>query len=141
MRFAEQWTSSTVVSTRNLTSLIREIVLEPDVAVTTCAPGSHINVAVMIDGQADKRSYSLVGPPEQGRLRIAVRLAADSRGGSQAMWALKPGQRIDITHPTSLFEIDWSRQHYALIAGGIGVTPMLGIAAALARRSTELTMH
>lgn len=141
MRFAEQWTSSTIVSTRDLTPSIREIVLEPDVAVTTCTPGSHINVAVMIDSQPDKRSYSLVGPPEQGRLRIAVRLAADSRGGSQAMWALKPGQRIDITHPTSLFEIDWSRKHYALIAGGIGVTPMLGIAAALARRSTELTMH
>ncbi|NEV80680.1 oxidoreductase, partial [Rhodopseudomonas sp. BR0C11] len=48
MRFAEQWTSSTVVSTRDLTPSIREIVLEPDVAVTTCAPGSHINVALLI---------------------------------------------------------------------------------------------
>ncbi|WP_322517840.1 PDR/VanB family oxidoreductase [Rhodopseudomonas palustris] len=141
MRFAEHWTSSTVVSTRDLTPSIREIVLEPDVAVTACPPGSHINVAVLIDGQPDKRSYSLVGAPERGRLRIAARLAGDSRGGSKAMWALRPGQRIDITHPTSLFEIDWSRQHYALIAGGIGVTPMLSIAAALARRGADLTMH
>ncbi|RED30530.1 vanillate demethylase subunit B [Rhodopseudomonas thermotolerans] len=141
MRFAEQWTSSTVVSTRDLTPSIREIVLEPEAAVAACPPGSHINVAVLIDGRPDKRSYSLVGAPERGHLRIAVRLAGDSRGGSRAMWELKPGQRIDITRPTSLFEIDWSRKHYTLIAGGIGVTPMLGIAAALARRGADLTMH
>jgi vanillate O-demethylase ferredoxin subunit len=141
MRFAEHWTSSTVVATRELTPTIREIVLQPDAPIASYPPGSHINVALLIDGRPDKRSYSLVGAPDGGRLRIAVRLADDSRGGSSAMWALQPGHRLEITHPTSLFEIDWSRNSYCLIAGGIGVTPMLGIAAALARKSSDVTMH
>jgi len=141
MRFAEHWTNSTVVAIRDLAPTIREIVLQPDAPIASYPPGSHINVALPIDGRPDKRSYSLVGAPEGGRLRIAVRLADDSRGGSRAMWALRPGHRLEMTTPTSLFEIDWSRRSYCLIAGGIGVTPMLGIASALARRGADLTMH
>ena len=141
MRFAEHWGPATVVATRDLSATIREIVLKPDATVTSYAPGSHINVAVLINGQPETRSYSLVGATTDGLMRIAVRLADDSRGGSKAMWQLKPGQRIDITNPNSLFEIDFSRDHYCLIAGGIGVTPMLGIAAALARKGCHIGMH
>ena len=140
MRFAEHWSQATVVATRDLAPTIREITLEPDVAVNSWAPGSHISVAVLIAGQPERRSYSLI-PCRDGLLRIAVRLADDSRGGSQAMWALQPGSRLEISNPTSLFEIDWSRKYYCLIAGGIGVTPMLGIAAALARKEAGVSMH
>ncbi|MCG6203774.1 PDR/VanB family oxidoreductase [Rhodopseudomonas sp. HC1] len=140
MRFAEHWSHATVVATRDLAPSIREMTLKPDVAVGNWAPGSHISVTVLIDGQPERRSYSLI-PCADGLLRIAVRLADDSRGGSRAMWALQPGNRLEITNPTSLFEIDWSRKHYCLIAGGIGVTPMLGIAAALARKDVGLSMH
>jgi vanillate O-demethylase ferredoxin subunit len=38
------------------------------------------------------------------------------------MWSLQPGARIDVSSPASLFEIDWSRQSWCLIAGGIGIT-------------------
>ncbi|NVN87566.1 MAG: oxidoreductase [Rhodopseudomonas sp.] len=141
MRFADQWTSSTVTAIRDLAPSIREIVLQPDTPMPSWRPGSHINVSLLIDGQPQTRSYSLVGVRPEGELRIAVRLADDSRGGSRAMWALRPGARIEISHPISLFEIDWSRRDYCLIAGGIGVTPMLGIAAALSRKNATLTMH
>ncbi|WP_420135829.1 PDR/VanB family oxidoreductase [Rhodopseudomonas sp.] len=140
MRFAEHWSHATVVATRDLAPTIREIILEPDVPTGHWAPGSHISVAVLIDGQPERRSYSLI-PCADGHLRIAVRLADDSRGGSRAMWALQPGSRLEMSNPTSLFKIDWSRKHYCLIAGGIGVTPMLAIAATLARRDVGLSMH
>lgn len=141
MRFAEHWSSATVVATRDLAPTIREIVLKPDMPVAAWPPGSHINVALLIDGQPERRSYSLVPSGDNGTLRIAVRLADDSRGGSRAMWALRADHRLEITNPTSLFEIDWTRKHYCLIAGGIGVTPMLGIAAALARKGLAPSMH
>jgi vanillate O-demethylase ferredoxin subunit len=57
------------------------------------------------------------------------------------MWTLKPGARIELSSPASLLEIDWSRKSYCLIAGGIGITPMLGIAGALMRRSADIEFH
>jgi vanillate O-demethylase ferredoxin subunit len=57
------------------------------------------------------------------------------------MWSLTPGARIEVSSPASLFEIDWSRKSYCLIAGGIGITPIVGISSALMRRNAELELH
>jgi vanillate O-demethylase ferredoxin subunit len=57
------------------------------------------------------------------------------------MWQLKPGARLDITQPASLLAVDWSRDSYCLIAGGIGITPILGAAQVLARRGADVTLH
>jgi ferredoxin-NADP reductase len=142
MRFAEHWTGCTVATTRDLTPGIREFTLKPDVPVGPYPLGSHINVSLLIDGQPQTRSYSLVGERHRDSLRIAVRLAPDSRGGSKAMWALQPGARLQISSPSSLFDIDWTRKTYCLIAGGIGITPITGIAAALSRRDgIDMRLH
>jgi len=142
MRFAQKWTKCTVHATRDVTSAIREIVLRPEGAgVEHHAIGSHVNVGVLIDGRPETRCYSLVGDFNPAGYRIAVRLAPDSRGGSRYMWTLKPGARIGVSSPASLLEIDWSRKSYCLIAGGIGITPMLGIAGALMRRSADIEFH
>jgi ferredoxin-NADP reductase len=141
MRFAEQWTWCTVEAIREVAPAIREITLRPGGPVHPHPLGSHINVSLLIDGQPQTRSYSLVGERHPEHYRIAVRLAPDSRGGSRVMWSLRPGTRIEISNPASLFEIDWTGKHYCLIAGGIGVTPIVGIAGALARREAELDLH
>ena len=142
MRFAETWMQCTVAAVRDVTPCIREFVLLPDnVDITSAAIGSHIQVGLTIGGQRDTRCYSLVGAFDPAAYRIAVRLAPDSRGGSRAMWQLAPGARLAVSNPTSLFEIDWTRKNYCLIAGGIGITPMLGIAAALARKPVDVAMH
>jgi dimethylamine monooxygenase subunit B len=142
MRFAQKWTKCTVHATRDVTPAIREIVLRPEATSVEPYPvGSHVNVGVLIDGRPETRCYSLVGDFNPAGYRIAVRRAPDSRGGSRYMWTLKPGARIEVSTPTSLLEIDWSRKSYCLIAGGIGVTPMLGIAAALMRRNADIAFH
>ncbi|KAA0076900.1 PDR/VanB family oxidoreductase [Tardiphaga sp. P9-11] len=141
MRFAEHWMWCSVDAIRDVTPGIREITLRPDAPLTSYPPGSHINVNLLIDGQPQTRSYSLVGERATNTLRIAVRLAPDSRGGSQAMWALQPGGRLEISNPSSLFDIDWARKTYCLIAGGIGITPITGIAHALQERSADIHLH
>lgn len=142
MRFIETWTPATLVSTRDLVPGIREFLIRPDQFDGVAYPvGSHINVNVTIDGLPETRSYSLVGEASPAGLRIAVRRAEDSRGGSRYMWQLKPGARLDITQPASLLAVDWSRENYCLIAGGIGITPILGAAQALARRGADFTLH
>ena len=141
MRFAEHWMGCRVEAMRNVAPDIREITLKPDVALSSYPLGSHINVRLLIDGQPQTRSYSLVGERNSEELRIAVRLAPDSRGGSKAMWALHAGARLDISSPSSLYDIDWTRKTYCLIAGGIGITPITGIAAALQNRSVDLQLR
>jgi vanillate O-demethylase ferredoxin subunit len=66
-------------------------------------------------------------------LRFGVRRTA---GGSPI-----GGRRAIDVKSASLFEIDWSRKSYCLIAGGIGITPIIGIASALMRRNVELELH
>jgi vanillate O-demethylase ferredoxin subunit len=142
MRFIETWTPATLVATRDLSPDIREFLVAPDNFDGSAYPvGSHINVAVTIGGQPETRSYSLVGEADPRGFKIAVRRAEDSRGGSRYMWSLQPGSRLDITLPTSLLSVDWSRRHYCLIAGGIGITPIVGAAQALTRRGADVTLH
>src|SRR5437868_9397909 len=142
MRFAEQWSWCTVETVRDVTPTIREFRLRPDDGRVPPYPaGSHIGVTVLIDGQSARRSYSLVENGDPNTYRIAVRLAPDSRGGSRGMWVLTPGARIEISNPASLLEIDWTRKNYCLIAGGIGITPITGIAAALRRRNIDAPLH
>ena len=142
MRFAEQWSWCTVEAVRNVTPTIREFRLRPENGRVPPYPaGSHIGVTVLIDGQPARRSYSLVENSDPDTYRIAVRLASDGRGGSRGMWNLQPGARIETSNPTSLLEIDWSRRDYCLIAGGIGITPVTAIAAALHRRNVEANLH
>ncbi len=141
MRFAEHWMGCRVEAVRDVAANIREITLQPDAPLPSYPLGSHINVSLLIDGQPQTRSYSLVGAQTNDMLRIAVRLAPDSRGGSKAMWALRAGARLEISGPSSLYDIDWSRKTYCLIAGGIGITPITGIAAALHSKTIDLHLH
>ncbi|MFN5670684.1 PDR/VanB family oxidoreductase [Bradyrhizobium sp.] len=142
MRFIETWTSATLLAVRDLTPGIREFLLRPDDFAGAPYPvGSHIDVGVTIDGQPQTRSYSLVGEVDPEGLRIAVRRAPDSRGGSHYMWSLAPGARLNITRPASLVQLDWTRRQFCLIAGGIGITPIVGAAQALARRDAAVTLH
>jgi vanillate O-demethylase ferredoxin subunit len=141
MRFVETWTSATLIATRDLTADIREFVLRPETPIAGFAPGSHITIGISIDGRPETRSYSLVGESGARDLRIAVRRAENSRGGSRYMWQLAPGARLSITLPSSQFQIDWTRRNYCLVAGGIGITPILSIAQALARREADLVLH
>lgn len=142
MRFERKWIKCTVHAVRDVAPAIREFVLRPeDSPVEHHAPGSHIGVGVLIDGRPETRCYSLVGDVSPDGYRIAVRRAPDSRGGSDYMWSLNTGARIDVSSPASLFEIDWSRKSYCLIAGGIGITPIVGIASALMRRNVEVELH
>lgn len=142
MRFAHKWTTCTVHAARDVAPAIREFVLRPEAtSVENYAVGSHVTVGVSIDGRPETRCYSLVGDASPDGYRIAVRRAPDSRGGSLYMWSLKPGARIEVSSPASLFEVDWSRNSYCLIAGGIGITPILGISSRLVRRNANVELH
>lgn len=101
--------------------------------------GSHVEVTLK---PSLKRSYSLLNDPaERGVYEIGVQLDPESRGGSQLIheqW--RPGQVIEISEPRNLFPLHEDASHTVLIAGGIGITPMLAMMTRLERlgRSWEM---
>lgn len=139
MRFHEEWIDATVRAVADVGTTVREIELAPEGGTQLYGPGAHVNFSVLIDGLPDTRSYSLVGPPGEV-YRIAVKLLPESRGGSRYMWSLAPGARIRMTQPRNHFELGFGRPEYLLIAGGIGITPLVGMALALAGQNAPMRM-
>ncbi|MCZ4281077.1 PDR/VanB family oxidoreductase [Kiloniella laminariae] len=76
------------------------------------------------------RQYSLSNDPvERHRYVVAVQKEENGRGGSSYVHtSLKPGDQIEISHPRNHFELDETAERYKLIAGGIGITPILSMA-------------
>jgi ferredoxin-NADP reductase len=110
------------------------IEIEPARGARPYATGAHLDIAVVVDELPDIRSYSLVGErPVDGAYRIAVKDVPDSRGGSRFVRALEPGATVEVSEPESHFELQYGRPEYLLVAGGIGITPLVGMAHALER--------
>ena len=113
---------------------VRLIEIEPSEPARPYPSGSHLDISVEIDGLPDVRSYSLVGEgPVEGAYRIAVKEIPESRGGSVFVRALEPGTTVEVSEPKSHFELQHGRSEYMLVAGGIGITPIFGMAHALER--------
>src|SRR5699024_7137986 len=82
------------------------------------------------------RQYSVTNPgTAPDCYRIAVLREAESRGGSSYLVdELQDGATLALTGPRNNFTLNENGTSFRLIAGGIGVTPLL----AMARRLTEL---
>jgi vanillate O-demethylase ferredoxin subunit len=101
-------------------------------------PGAHVQV-VLPDGIT--RAYSLCNHGgETSCYRIAVKLEAQSRGGSRAMHRVVPGDRLRISPPRNLFALDHAARRHVLIAGGIGITPLYAMFNAL-KEHAACEMH
>ncbi len=108
MRTAIHWTPARLLRVRDVAKDIRLFEIAPEGGTRTNTPGSHINVALVIDDQTDSRSYSVVDADAEA-YRIAVKRCADSRGGSRAMWSLPPGAPLTISEPHNNFVLDFDR--------------------------------
>lgn len=88
--------------------------------------GSHIDLHL---GNGLVRSYSLLNPEDDpGRYVIGVLKDRQSRGGSAFVHEkLRIGEVIDISEPRNNFALDESAERSVLVAGGIGITPILSM--------------
>ena len=130
-----------VASTREEAIDIRsfELVAADGNALPPYSAGSHIDVHLKPDLT---RQYSLCGAPgEFGRYMIAVKRETNSRGGSAAMHALKAGDTLSIGAPRNNFPVQPAASHHLLIAGGIGITPLLGMARALSAANASFDLQ
>ena len=130
---------------RDLSPTVREFEIRPEGGVKPWTVGSHLKVRVIVDGVEDERSYSLVGLPDPEVYRIAVKRAEPGRGGSRHMWSLLAGDELQVGEPNNHFELPLNAAALApqtlLVAGGIGITPLVGMAQLLAARGAAVAMR
>ena len=90
--------------------------------------GSHIIVVMNDVDRVHRNPYSLLGVPAQlETYEIAVRRMEQSRGGSHFMHdSVSVGSTLEIAHPVNLFGLSKIGRKHILIAGGVGITPILG---------------
>lgn len=130
-----------VTEVRQETPRVRAIRLarSDDGPLPAWSAGAHIKVRLP---QGDERSYSLINlsAAASADMRpraylLGVQLETPSQGGSAYMHALKPGDVVAASIPTNNFPLEATTKPITLLAGGIGVTPVISMAAELAARN------
>lgn len=94
--------------------------------------GQHVTIRCDLGGRGVRRNYSICSPVSSGRLRIGVKQLPDGAFSGYATGRLRPGETLDVMTPTGRFftPLDpTSSRHYAAIAAGSGITPIMSLAA------------
>ncbi|MFD1795207.1 oxidoreductase [Paracoccus aurantiacus] len=123
--------------------LIREIELGPsdDGTLPPFQAGAHIILALPDGGE---NAYSLIDldgdPSAPTSYVLGIRRDDAGAGGSRFMHDLKPGDSVTASLPKNHFQLDPGDAPVLLLAGGIGVTPLISMAAALARQGRAFRM-
>lgn len=136
----EVWQPARVRESTVVADRIRRIVLEPTMPRKAEA-GTHVDVRVAIDGALDRRSYSIVDAAADGSsIAISVLRTEQSRGGSRFMHTLAVGDDLEITQPLQNFPLRIGAERYIVLAGGVGITALVGMARLLKRVRADYTL-
>jgi ferredoxin-NADP reductase len=116
-----------------------ELALPDGGALPEWQPGAHLDI-VLPSGMV--RQYSLCSDPGNlQRYRLAVlREPAGRRGSEEIHSGTRLGTKLTARGPRNHFSMKDGATHYLLVAGGIGITPILAMARQLmaAGKSTRL---
>ena len=114
-------------------------------ALPEYAAGAHLEFDL---GSAGQRAYSLIDWPSDSSPRgggenytVAVQREDEGQGGSSAMHQLQVGQIVQASSPANDFALMDSDAPVVLLAGGIGVTPLISMATRLRRQARPFTFH
>jgi vanillate O-demethylase ferredoxin subunit len=103
------------------------------------AAGAHIDLRF---GKF-ARQYSLCNDPaERRRYCIAVLREEETRGGSRYLHdTIRAGDLLEVSMPRNNFPLDEDAERHLLIAGGIGIAPIMSMIAELQRRRADFHLH
>jgi len=104
-------------------------------------PGQYLTFRRIVDGEEQRRSYSICAGLDDGALRVGIKRV---EGGGFSGWAvdhLKPGDVLDAMPPEGLFGLmpDPAAAPRTIlgIACGSGITPVLAIAKSVLAREPD----
>jgi vanillate O-demethylase ferredoxin subunit len=110
------------------------------------APGSHVDVTPVAGwprpDPAPTRSYSLVGDPTETRSRRVAVLRVPGGAVSGHLHDRTPvGSRLVVSAARPSFPLAIDGAEHVLVAGGIGITPVVSMALELVRQGRSTTVH
>jgi len=137
-----------VAGIRQLTPRIREYLLRsPDGApLPPYEPGAHIELHTVSPASGPiVRHYSLIGgtgswDDTPDIYRIAVQREDRQRGSAHIHDTFQVGTALQVSWPKNHFMLDRRDSKSLLIAGGIGITPILSMLRSLVRRGRHFEM-
>ena len=105
-------------------------------------PGQYIGLRVMIDGQEQRRNYSLSAPANGRSLRISVKREPGGKVSNFLHDQIQVGDTLQLFPPAGHFTLQDSSKPLVLISGGVGITPTLPmLATALAAQRPVTFIH
>ena len=130
-------------SITDVTDRIREFrLIGADGPLPAWTAGAHIEFDL---GGAGTRSYSLIDwtgdTSAPVHYCIAVQREDAGDGGSKAMHALSVGDKVNVSEPKNDFDLPDTDLPITLLAGGIGITPLISMAAALSAQGRPFELH
>jgi len=105
--------------------------------------GAHVGVRLGPPGSAEMwRDYSLWNDPaERRRYCIAVLREKLGEGSRRLHDQLRPGDTVEVSLPRNHFPLAEDAKRHLLLAGGIGITPIMAMVGELRRRQAEFRLY
>jgi ferredoxin-NADP reductase len=117
-----------------------EIVSRDGSELPAFTAGGHIDITVTPEYI---RQFSLAGDPaDRSRYLVGVLREDSGRGGSRKIHQmLRPGVPVVVSRPRNHFPVAPDARRHVLLAGGIGVTPLIAMGHELCRSGADFTLY
>jgi reductive dehalogenase len=117
-----------------------EIVSRDGSELPAFTAGGHIDITVTPEYI---RQFSLAGDPaDRSRYLVGVLREDSGRGGSRKIHQmLRPGVPVVVSRPRNHFPVAPNAPRHVLLAGGIGVTPLIAMGHELGRSGADFTLY
>jgi ferredoxin-NADP reductase len=103
--------------------------------------GQHLTLVVNLGERTERRCYSFSSSPASGGLpSITVKRTSDGLVSRHLHEQLQAGDTIVATEPAGAFTLELdpaASRHLVLVAGGVGITPLISIAETVLRLEPE----
>ena len=92
----------------------------------TFVPGQFITMTITVNKVPHTRSYSIASPPRRGEIDLLIRYV-ENGAVTPALFAMKPGDRVQIQGPFGRFTLKDTTRGIICIATGTGIAPFRAI--------------
>lgn len=94
-------------------------------------PGQFLTLLLDINGKEERRSYSLCTSPFMDPYPgITIKRVKEGLISNYLNDKIRPGKTVEVIKPAGHFTLDFhsqNKRHFIMIAGGSGITPILGL--------------
>lgn len=125
-------------SIRPITPTASVVTIRTNRAWTGHRPGQFVTIGIDVDGVRHQRCYSITSTPDEPDLEIAVQRVADGTVSRHLTTDARPGDVVHLGAADGDFTLPlYTPDALLFVAGGSGITPIVGILRSLAVRPPQ----